>query len=139
MRPDELPFVAAGWKRSAQDAPQNEQIPAPEFFARMNRLVDQLLAREGVTVLVARDAERPSVLFGFACIETRGDTMALHYAYTRHSHRRLGVCVELLKHALDNSDAELLVYTVGSRFDRLWEKWGFDRVDLGAWLRGEAA
>jgi GNAT superfamily N-acetyltransferase len=139
MRPDELPFVASGWKRSHRDAPQNVEVAAPAYFHRMGRMLDAVLARRGTTVLVARAPDQSSVLFGFVCTETVGDTLALHYVYTRHSHRRLGVAKALLSHVLDGSGAERLVYTAGSRFDELWERWGFKRVELAEWLRGEAA
>lgn len=136
MRPDELNFVASSWKRSHADAPQNSGIPSPKFYARMNRLFDEVLARPNVEVLVAHDPDQPRVILGYVCIEEQGPVLALHYAYTRHSHWRLGVCSELLRHALQGAaEADTLVYTAGSRFDGVWERWGFRRVDLNDWLR----
>lgn len=137
MRPDDLPFVASGWKRSHADAPQNSALAEPKYYDRVNRQFDELQRRPDVSVLVARDPERPDTLFGFVCIEQRGRTLALHYAYTRRSHKRLGVCSELLRAALQGaSEADELVYTAGSRFDHVWERWGFKRIDLNDWLRG---
>lgn len=138
MRTAELGFVASGWKRSFQDAPQNASLPDAVYFARINRLFDALMARPTVSVLVARDRERPDTLLGFVCVEWADDAMALHYAFTRKSHRRLGVLTELLRRALDGCEAERLVYTAGTRFDALWERLGFERVELVEWLR-EAA
>jgi hypothetical protein len=89
-----------------------------------------------VSTLIAYDRENPRTIFGWACIEQLGRVLALHYAYTRHSHWKMGVCSELLRHALQGaSDADALVYTAGSRFDALWERWGFRRVQLEDWLR----
>lgn len=141
MRRGDLNFVASGWKQSAVEAPQNAALPRPKAFDRVTKQFDALYAasqRETPTVvfLVARDTEAPDTLLGFACLEHRGPELALHYAYTRRSHRRLGVCSSLLLHALQGaSDAGKLVYTAGSRFDHVWERWGFRRVDLGDWLR----
>lgn len=139
MRRDDLNFVASGWKRSHAEAPQNEALPSPKFYALVSRQFDALMQRPTVAVLVARDPDRPSTLFGFVCVEQIGRTLALHYAYTRKSHKRMGVCSELLRHALQGaSDADELVYTAGSRFDDLWERWGFHRVELNDWMRGAA-
>ena len=137
MRESDLNFVASGWKRSHADAPQNAAVASPKVFARVSEQFDALLERPTAAVLVARDPERPDTLFGFVCVEQRGRTLALHYAYTRKSHKRMGVCSELLRHALQGAaEADRLVYTAGSRFDGLWERWGFRRVDLNDWLRG---
>ncbi|HEX6239972.1 MAG TPA: GNAT family N-acetyltransferase [Polyangiales bacterium] len=140
MRTSDLAFVASGWKRSHADAPQNTGQPSPVVFARLNRQVDELLDRPTVAVFVARDREHPDTLLGFLCMEHRGPVLALHYAYTRRTHKRLGVCTELLKAALQGAqDCDVLVYTAGSRFDWLWERWGFLRVDLHDWLRDSEA
>ena len=140
MRESDLPFVASGWKHSHADAPQNTGIPAPKFFARINRQFDELLARPTVAVFVARDRENANTLLGFGCFEHRGPVLALHYAYTRRSHWQLGVCTDVLRHALQGaSECDVLVYTAGSRFDWLWERWGFRRVELAEWLRDPEA
>lgn len=139
MRSADEPFVASCWKRSYRDAPQNAPIPEPKYYAAANPYVDRMLDNPDVTVLVARDPERPDTLLGFAAIELRGRTLALHYAYTRRSHRRLGVCTELLRYALQGaSDADTLVYTARTRFDELWERWGFTQRDVRDWMRGAA-
>jgi GNAT superfamily N-acetyltransferase len=136
MRPGDFDYVASCWKRSQADAPQYAAIPSPKRFAQLTEHFDALLARPTVAVFVARDPGHPDTLFGFACLEHRGPVLALHYAYTRRSHRKLGVCTELLRSALQGaSDADELVYTAGSRFDHVWERWGFQRRDLNDWLR----
>ena len=139
MRESDLPFVASGWKLSQEHAPQNENVPRPVLFARLNRQFDELRAKPTVAIFVACAPDRSDTLLGFVCMEQRGRTLALHYAYTRKSHKRQGVCSELLRHALQGaSDADELVYTAGSRFDELWERWSFKRVDLNDWMRGAA-
>jgi hypothetical protein len=141
MRPGDLNFVASGWKQSAADAPQNAALPRPKAFDRVGAAFEALFeasqrAPATVAFMVASDPERRDTLFGFMCLEQRGPALALHYAYTRKSHKRMGVCSELLRHALQGaSDADTLVYTAGSRFDALWERWGFRRVQLEDWLR----
>lgn len=139
MRADELGFVASAWKQSYQDAPQNEAVPPAAYYARINRQFDALMARLAIKVLVARDAENRDTLLGFVCFEPTRDTLALHYTYVRRSNRRLGVASELLRSALGDLEPERLVYTAGTRFDPVWERWGFDRVELADWLRGAAA
>lgn len=149
MQPDELAFVAKSWKLSLQDAPQNSGVRPGVFFNRANRDVDRILARPGTQVLVARDTEDPPIILGFIVVERdpERDAIALHWAYTRNNYgqgtkrtalRRRGVCSQLLEHALQGSKSEELYYTSGSRFDALWENWGFAFVDLGYWLRGGA-
>jgi GNAT superfamily N-acetyltransferase len=138
MRPDELGFVASAWKRSYSDAPANDALPLAKYYARINRQFDALMARPDVAVLVARDPERPDTLFGFVCFEP-GDEWALHYVFTRKSHRRLGVASELLRRALEGAEPERLIYTAATRFDDVWERWGFERCDLVDWLKAEEA
>ena len=137
MRAYELPFVAAAWKRSQRFSPPCAPLPDPVYWERANRQFDELTKLPAVVVLVARDPENPDTLFGFGCFESRPPVLALHYMYTRDTHRELGVARALLRHVLARSKwAEQLVYTAGTRFDDLWERYGFERRPLKEWLSG---
>ena len=127
LLPGETSYVLSSWKKSHRDAPQNDGVPAGAYYDRMNRHVDETLEREGVRVFVARDSEH-GVILGWVCVEDLGDTMQLHYVYVRGgAHRRRGVCTALIGHALKElPKAELLAYTTRSRFDSVWESWGFE-------------
>jgi len=140
MRADELGFVMSAWKHSYVDwhsGLSNGDVPRGALFDRVNRDIERILDRLHTTVYVARDAEHPVVLHGFACVEDTPESFALHYACTTKRSKRLGVCSAILEKALDRVNSKTLVYTSRSRFDKVWEDYGMQYAQLGKWLSGD--
>ena len=135
MQPSEEGFVISGWKKSFRTAPQNAAIPSGSFFDRANRDVAALMARPTTQILVARDTESPDFCLGFIVFEVV-DPFCIHWLYTRHGFRRLGVATKLLRTALGQAGESDLVYTHQSRFSDMAEEMGFEYVSVNSWLKG---
>lgn len=137
-RPDETAFIAASWKQSAADTPINAALidagGKGDFFRRYNADVQLVLESEPL-LLVARDADDPSFAYGWLAAKQTPERFALAYVYTKHHFRRMGVMRELLSRALaDAPDGAQLVHCERSRFDRVFQRWGFEYAPLRAVL-----
>jgi hypothetical protein len=150
MRPDELGFVCNSWKESAKDAELSQlnnlrgRAGQPlialgtdehrefcrDFYARYNKRVASVMDATRI-VLVARDVERPSLAYGWACAIPASDLFALAYVYTKQRFRHRGIMTELLEQTLAHVPEGLpTAYCAESRFDPIFEGYGMQFAEL---------
>lgn len=122
---NEIPFCAKAWKESLRHGPAGAHQDRKAYYDRVNPLVNDLLERS--RLLVARDAEDPSFLYGFLAYEADSIVFTGHFVYTKYAFRRQGVANSLLARALEiNPKCSELVYTTPpTRFDSMVEGIGF--------------
>lgn len=125
VRPDELNFVAKSTKTSLRHAPPYSTQSNFIAYARLNPLVNALLA--DAEVLVARDPRRPSVAHGFIVYNVQPEALSVHFLYVKKDSRRDGVARTLLNAVLvDVPDDAVLEYTFPTeRFRSLATSYGF--------------
>lgn len=121
----------SSWTRSFQEALQNESMPNDAYYPWARKNIDNILDR-GATVLVARDSESPSLLYGYIACQRLSNAFLTHWLYTKGAYRRLGIANELLAHALKElgQGAERLVYTHHTRWDDKAVALGMEHVPL---------
>ena len=137
---DELNFVLSSWKRSFRSSPKLAQLPSRVYFERANAEVAEILTR--AEVLVARDAERPELLYGFIAYETLPDALCIQFVYVKRDWRRQGIAAALLNAAVAHAirdgvdiDTAKLVYTHKTRFDAVAERLGFKHINQFRWAK----
>lgn len=98
----EMPFVLDTWARSFRKAPRNRRMPTKAFHA-WNRPRMQKALRNA-HVLVARDPDNQTFIYGWIAVEFRadqaGDLFVTHYCYVRQPFQRQGVATRLLTRAI---------------------------------------
>jgi hypothetical protein len=98
-RPEDIPFIVDTWARSYAAA--LAQLPGSDeeeaIRARLYPEIRQAIQREGCRALVAISEEAPSVCLGHVVAEVTNGALAVLYAYTAFTVRRLGVASELLR------------------------------------------
>lgn len=117
-------------KRSEEHA---RELLAPlrsELLRHYDDVIEDVLATDPV-VLVARNRDEPSFLYGFLIALLAGNTLALHYTYTKRRYRRCGAMSALLSRVLELvPDGAGLVYCTRSSRDEVFERFGFEFCDL---------
>lgn len=89
----DVPFLASTWKQSFKfDSPWANRIRWQAFSAGHGPVIQRLLERSAT--LVACDPEREEDILGYLVFEPA--PKIVHYAYTKPSFRRAGVCRALL-------------------------------------------
>lgn len=108
---DAVPFVKQSWLRSSTE-PKHRVLAAegvhPYIFGTMHDpLVCAVLER--APTFIATNPEDPLHFMAFLCAELQGDTLVLHYAYTKPVFRRLGLMCKLATHAVRELPHERIV------------------------------
>ncbi len=88
--PEDMPFVYSSWLKSLQ--PFMHQIDKRIFFKQHKNLIDSILRRS--SVMISCNPHEKDQIFGYVVYEP-GSVVVMHYIYTKHTYRRLGIANEL--------------------------------------------
>lgn len=97
----DVPFIFNSWLKSFQSSARS--ISAPIYFEFQHKVIEQILKRSQVSVLCS--ASDPNELYGYLVHEMVQSVPVLHYAYIKHSFRRMGLLNILLAKALNSKSA----------------------------------
>lgn len=89
----DVPFIFNSWLKSYRSSALAGKISNPVYFQFQHQAIERLLKRSQVKMLCS--AQDPNDLKGYVVFEQIDGVLVLHYAYIKHSFRRLG----LLKYA----------------------------------------
>lgn len=89
----DAPLLLDSWMRSYRKS--QGHVPGPIYATFQREKVLRLLGRSVVTI--ACNPEDFSQVFGYAVSEKRGPILVLHYLYTKHAFRRMGIGTLLLR------------------------------------------
>ncbi len=134
--PDDMRFVFNSWKMSALDAPKNRDKRyagrTGEHFTHYNKSVEQVLAMDGAHVLVAREPEDPTFIYGWiAFVLLPKRTTLIAYQYVKSKFRRLGVASQLKDEMAKMEPVKPRRYFCESTVsDATYERWGFELAPL---------
>lgn len=96
---DDLRFVFSSWKHSALDQPKNHARRADgrvgEHFSEYNKLVHRVMGLPTSHLLIAREPEDASFIYGWIAYASTPKVTGLLYTYVKSKFRRLGVASEL--------------------------------------------
>jgi hypothetical protein len=97
-------FVFNAWLRSYRRSPIVERMPNQVYYPEFHEQIEQILARDSVSVLMATTPEDDDRLVGFLVTERLGELVVMHYAYVKQYLRRFGVWRQLAAAAGLNID-----------------------------------
>jgi hypothetical protein len=93
----EANLIFATWVKSYRGAQPVKLVPRAVYDDGQHRLIERLLKR--APVLVACNSETPEQVFAWLAYERFGPLLVVHYVYTKHVFRRMGLASRLLEQA----------------------------------------
>lgn len=119
--PDDVPFIYNSWLKSHRDVFRSENMDGSAFSAKDIEMRRQMKERHDQTkfmknvsyfssykkhvtnllsraqVLLAVDSEKPDLIYAYLVFERVGKSATVvHYAYTKHVYRKLGLIKRLV-------------------------------------------
>ena len=97
---DDEAFIHSSWLRSFRASFGMRATPSKLYYAHQKQMIGYILSRPTTSVVIACNAEDHAQRFGWVCYET-APSHTIHYVYTKHPYREMGVANSLLINAYD--------------------------------------
>lgn len=132
--PREKSFVHDSWRRSYEDSEVNATIPKRAYVAYMNEVIRGFIGadqesfddvRPDCMVLVARDPDRQSLVYGWLVVQADGPVMNVVYAFVKKDWRRQRILGRLLARATELLEPDESHYCTRTRFDGVFARYGY--------------
>ena len=95
---EDVAFIMNSWLKAHRESDECRYIDYALYYKHLRPLVVNILTRS--SVFVAANPDDLGQIYGYVVVEyTEHDTI-LHYAYTKYTFRRFGVCKQLLEFAI---------------------------------------
>lgn len=92
----DLPFIFATWLHSYKHSSYfAKKISGPVFFRAHHEVIEDILARDTATAIVANPKDDPDLILGFFVYEPG----IAHYVYVKGSFRDFGISRALAEHS----------------------------------------
>ncbi len=91
----DLPLIFSSWLKSFRNGTFAKFIDNTIYFEQHHKVIEKLLKRSKVRV--ACSPTNPEDIFGYLVWEKMDGVFILHYGYTKHTFRNLGVFAQLMK------------------------------------------
>jgi len=91
----DAPFIFNSWLRSFRQGNLCRGVDNTIYFTEHHKVIERLLKESECKVAVSLEDDRD--ILGYACYGQIDSVFALHYAYTKHTFRGLGVLRQILK------------------------------------------
>lgn len=91
---EDIPFIFNSWLKSyKQSGILSRSVNATIYYDNHHKLIQKIAMR--ATFYIACDKNDPNNIYGFIAGEYIENILVIHYAYIKHSFRRLGIAKEL--------------------------------------------
>ncbi len=85
-------FILNSWLKSYRNSDMAKKISNDVYYHFHAKLIEEYLSQS--TVVMAVNPLNPIQIFGYAVVDREDNT--IHYVYTKHTYRKLGVAKKLL-------------------------------------------
>jgi hypothetical protein len=92
---EDVNFIFNSWLKSFRAGTMCRDVESTIYFSEHHKLIEKLV-RRGTTRVVCADND-PATIIGWACYERIDGILVVHYAYTKHTFRALGVQRKLIE------------------------------------------
>ena len=87
--PEDLNFIFNSWLSSFKGSKFIHNVPAPFYFQGQHKVIERIL-RQAKTLLLV-DANHSENIYAYIVYEHIEGIFCVHYAYTKHTYRGLGL------------------------------------------------
>ncbi len=92
---EDVPFIFNAWLKSYRSSEFAKNIQGEIYYHEHHKVIEEILKTNNV--LVACNNEDPSQIYGFMCAGFTQNVFTVHYVYTKHTFRRMGIASALVK------------------------------------------
>ncbi len=90
MKDEDRNFIFNSWLRSFRKSHYAGPIPYNLYYDFYQKVIEQILRRDGVEVKVAVPEEHPSQIIGYCVLEHGFEKPVVHYCYVKQGFRGMG-------------------------------------------------
>lgn len=94
--PEDVSFIFNSWLKSYRGSRAVAGIVSSVFFAEHHRVLERIM--KSCKVIVACNPEDTSQIYGYIVHEMVSGVDVFHYAYVKHTFRRMGLAKAMLQH-----------------------------------------
>jgi hypothetical protein len=95
--------------------PYAKNMSNETFFYHHKQIIEKILSKPNTLVTLICEASDPDHFFGYSVIEQCGKVGIIHYVYTKHSYRGLGLAKDLILSQINTFGTNLTFVTHESR------------------------
>ncbi len=92
----DVPFIFSSWLKSFRTGLFCKHVDNNFYYAGQHKLMEKIVKRS--KIIVAVDPHNPADIYGYLCFEHIDGLLVIHYGYTKHTFRCMGVFRQLIKH-----------------------------------------
>lgn len=118
----DVPFIFSSWLKSYRQSPTVRNIANTSYYTEHHKVIENLL--QSCEVYVACKDTDTAEIYGFICAEVVSGIFVLHYVYTKHTYRGLGIANQLLS-AYERADGAAMYTHFTMPATKLAEKYMF--------------
>ncbi len=96
----DVAFLFNSWLKSFRSGRLAAKVDNSIYFSEHHKIIERLV--HGAKTIVACNPAEPGQIFGYAVYEKIDGIFVLHYIYTKHTYRNMGIAREMLNH-IDHS------------------------------------
>lgn len=116
---EDIPLLFSSWLKSYRDAPSMTAISNTIYYDCFHRALESILSKAAIVIVC--DPEDEETVFGYGVAESKGDTLVIHWVYTKHSFRGHGVG-KAVEEALLQIPHKRVIYTCRTRLTDTFNK-----------------
>ena len=127
MTPNDQNFIYSTWLKSYRQMPANQNMSNDVFFHYHKQIVEKIINKSNVQVTMITDPTDANHIYGYTVIEWCGSVPIIHYVYTKHTYRRLGLLSNLIKELIPDFGQKTIFVTHESRHHKVFKaKFGLE-------------
>lgn len=109
---DDVGFIFNSWLKSFRNSALASNMPNEVYFSEHHKVIERIL--KFYDVIVACNPEDVSQIYGFICGGYTDNILTIHYAYVKHTFRKMGIMREMLN-SFEHNPEYASVYTHQSK------------------------
>lgn len=118
---DDVALVMNSWMKSHRESDECKHLDYALYHRMFRPIVVNILTRS--SVIIATNPDDDQHIYGYAVVEYTDTDTILHYAYTKYTFRRFGVCTQLLEFAVPKlREVPTFITSIGKTFPALQDK-----------------
>jgi hypothetical protein len=117
---NDVNFIFNSWLNSFRNGYLPHQVDNTIYFAEQHKIIERLL--RSAHVKIAINELEPDNILGYICYETIENIFTLHYAYTKHTFRKMGVFSQLVSSVRENNENRAMCSHNNFQFSKLINK-----------------
>lgn len=89
-------FIFNSWLKSFRAGRLASKVDNSVYYAEQHKVIEKLIANG--TTHIACDPNEPGEIYGYVNYQMIDGVFVMHYIYTKHTFRNMGIARQLLKH-----------------------------------------